>query len=59
MENHIEVLKTIHEYLKNNLSVDEIDELWIQFLENPDYFRWFEIEIVFHGKIFDTSVISI
>lgn len=41
----IELLKTIDRYIQGKLSQDEIDGLWKQFLENPEYYQWFETEL--------------
>lgn len=41
----IEVSKQIDAYIRGNLSKREIDELWLQFLENPYYYQLFETEL--------------
>lgn len=39
------VIKEIHRYISGDLSLKEIDELWVQFLKNPEYYNWFETEL--------------
>lgn len=41
----IEVSKQMDAYIRGNLSRREIDELWLQFLENPYYYQLFETEL--------------
>lgn len=41
----IQLLKKIDKYIKGELSQDEIDELWKQFLQNPEWYDWFETEL--------------
>lgn len=40
-ENGIEIQKRIDEYIEGNLSENEIDELWVIFLESPEWFDYF------------------
>lgn len=44
-DHKIELLKSIDKYIKGELNQDEIDELWIEFLRNPEVFSYFETEI--------------
>lgn len=41
----IEILEAIEQYIRGELSQEEIDELWIIFLQYPEYFNWFETEL--------------
>ncbi len=41
----IETLKKIERYIRGELSQKEIDELWVEFLKNPEYYEWFETEL--------------
>lgn len=41
----IEVSKKIDAYIRGDLSKREIDELWLQFLNNPYYYELFETEL--------------
>lgn len=40
-----EILIQIDSYIKGKLNQEEIDSLWIKFLQQPDYFEWFETEL--------------
>lgn len=41
LENNIEIQNRIEEYIKGRLSDEEIDELWVLFLESPEWFDYF------------------
>jgi tetratricopeptide (TPR) repeat protein len=41
----IQLLKKIDKYIKGELSQDEIDDLWKQFLQHPEWYDWFETEL--------------
>ncbi len=41
----IEIVKKIDKYIKGELSQKEIDELWVNFLENPEYYDLFEADL--------------
>tara|TARA_R100001143_G_scaffold63267_1_gene69243 strand:- start:6188 stop:6952 length:765 start_codon:yes stop_codon:yes gene_type:complete len=41
----IEVSKQIDAYIRGKLSTKEIDELWLLFLKNPNYYELFETEL--------------
>ena len=41
----IDLEKQIDAYIKGNLSQEEVDELWIELLKNPDYIDLLETEI--------------
>lgn len=41
----IELLKTIDLYIRGELSQTEIDDLWKEFLQHPEYYEWFETEL--------------
>jgi len=41
----IQLLEKIDRYIKGDLSQDEIDELWKEFLKNPEWYNWFETEL--------------
>lgn len=40
-----EILKEIDRYISGKLSRKETDELWVRFLENPEYYKWFETDL--------------
>ncbi len=40
-----EILKRIDRYINGELSRSETDELWVLFLQNPEYYKWFETEL--------------
>lgn len=35
----------IERYILGKLTQDEIDDLWIEFLKAPAWFKWFELEL--------------
>lgn len=41
----IQQLQKIDLYIKGELSQDEIDELWKEFLQDPELYDWFETEL--------------
>lgn len=41
----IQQLQKIDLYIKGELSQDEIDELWKEFLKDPELYNWFETEL--------------
>lgn len=41
----IQLLEQIDRYIRGELSQDEIDELWKQFLQHPEWYDWFETEL--------------
>ncbi len=41
----IEILKKIDLYIRGELSQEEIDELWKEFLRYPETYEWFETEL--------------
>jgi tetratricopeptide (TPR) repeat protein len=44
-QKNIALLTQIDQFIKGNLSQEEIDELWEKFLRNPEYFHLFEAEL--------------
>ena len=44
-EEKIEILKKIDRYIRGKLNQDEIDELWMTFLQYPETYKWFETEL--------------
>jgi tetratricopeptide (TPR) repeat protein len=40
-----EILKEIDRYIDGKLNRKETDELWVRFLENPEYYKWFETDL--------------
>ncbi|MEX2600051.1 MAG: hypothetical protein WD355_00305 [Balneolaceae bacterium] len=40
-----ELLQQLDKYQKGILSEEEIDRLWVEILENPDYLDWLEIDV--------------
>lgn len=41
----IRIQQQIDLYIKGELSQDEIDELWKEFLKHPEWYDWFETEV--------------
>lgn len=41
----IQLLETIDQYIRGELSQDEIDELWKKFLQHPEWYDWFETDL--------------
>ena len=41
----IERSRQITRYIKGELELNEVDQLWIEFLKNPDLFKDFMIEV--------------
>lgn len=46
MNQEIEVLKTIDRYVRGELTTEQIDDLWLQFLLQPEYYGWLEFELM-------------
>ncbi len=44
-EENIQILKKIDQYIRGELSQEEIDELWKIFLQHPEYYKIFETEV--------------
>jgi tetratricopeptide (TPR) repeat protein len=44
-EEKIEILKKIDRYIRGKLNQQEIDELWMTFLQHPESYKWFETEL--------------
>lgn len=44
-EKKIEILKKIDRYIRGKLNQQEIDELWMIFLQHPETYKWFETEL--------------
>ncbi len=40
-----EIYREITRYIDGDLSKEEIENLWAQFVENPEYYKWFETEL--------------
>lgn len=40
-----ELLQQLDNYQKGLLSEEEIDRLWVEILENPEYLDWLEIDV--------------
>jgi len=34
------------QYIRGELTTAKIDELWIEFLLQPEYYEWFEVELM-------------
>lgn len=47
----IQLQRKIEQYIKGDLSQDEIDELWIEFLKHPEWYNWFETKVHLHSLI--------
>lgn len=45
LEKQIDMQKRIEKYILEGLPPDEEDELWVLFLENPNWFKYFMIEL--------------
>jgi len=41
----IEILKKIDRYIRGKLNQEEIDKLWMIFLQHPETYKWFETEL--------------
>ncbi|MEX1135375.1 MAG: hypothetical protein WEB89_00650 [Balneolales bacterium] len=41
LANRIEIQERIEQYIQGELSEEEIDELWVTFLESPEWFDYF------------------
>ncbi|MEX0662077.1 MAG: hypothetical protein WEA58_04180 [Balneolaceae bacterium] len=41
LENRIEIQERIDQYIQGNLSENEIDQLWVTFLDSPEWFDYF------------------
>ncbi len=50
-QENIEILKSIEKFINGELSQSEIDELWVEFLKNPEYYKLFETELHLKGLI--------
>ena len=44
-ERIIEIMSRIDDYVRGRLTQEQIEELWIEFLKEPYWFRIFEIEV--------------
>ena len=44
-DNQIEMMKRIDRYIRGELNQQEIDELWIGFLEDPRWYDWYETKL--------------
>jgi len=47
----IEVLQQIDKYIKGQLSEEEINQLWIRFLEKPDWMEYLIIEVALRSLL--------
>ena len=45
-EETIRMMRQIEAYIAGNLSENEIDQLWIEFLKAPEWYEIFEIELI-------------
>lgn len=41
----LKTFKNIEAYILGKLNESEVDELWVEFLKNPECFDYFEIEL--------------
>ena len=46
---HIKILKTIEKFILGELSQSQIDDLWVEFLKKPEYYKLFETELYMRG----------
>ena len=56
LDKQIDIQKRIQAYINGNLSQQQIDELWIEFLKDPDWYDYFitELHLIALGKkLFD------
>ena len=44
-ERQIQTQKEIVKYIRGDLSHKEVDKLWIKFLKDPEWYKYFEIEL--------------
>jgi len=47
---NIETMKKIDQYIRGELKDSEIDELWIEFLKNPELYDLFETELLLRDR---------
>lgn len=47
---NIEIMKKIDQYIRGELKDSEIDELWIEFLKNPELYDLFETELLLRDR---------
>ncbi|WP_372906375.1 tetratricopeptide repeat protein [Rhodohalobacter sp.] len=40
-----EIYREITRYIDGDLSKEEVEDLWAQFVDNPEYYKWFETEL--------------
>jgi len=40
-----EIYREITRYIDGDLSKEEVENLWAQFVDNPEYYKWFETEL--------------
>lgn len=40
-----DIQREIEQFIRGNLSMDDIDSLWVKFLENSEWFTYFETEL--------------
>jgi len=40
-----EIYREITRYIDGDLSNEEVENLWAQFVDNPEYYKWFETEL--------------
>ncbi len=44
-ERIIDMMKRIDQYIRGGLTQEEIDELWIEFIKEPEWYRIFETDL--------------
>jgi len=41
LENRVEIQERIEHYIQGKLTSEEVDELWIKFIESPEWYEYF------------------
>lgn len=49
------MIQRIEDYLLGRLNPQEIDELWIEFMKDPEWFEVFEMEFMIRRVIVDSG----
>jgi len=47
----IDIMQRIDSYIRGRLNQQEIDELWMEFLKEPEWYRVFETDLNLRGLI--------
>ena len=55
-EETIRMMRQIEAYIAGNLSTNEINQLWIEFLKAPEWHEIFEIELMLRMNVTQKSL---